>query len=74
MAGLAPPYDPGLSDVSLRVALAHAQQGLSVVMHLESIREAVQTALTGSMTPIRRWLQYADHDMAPLRRSVTSLF
>jgi len=36
LTGLAPTHDLGVGDVPVRVALAHAQQGLSVVMHLES--------------------------------------
>jgi hypothetical protein len=36
VAGLAPAHDPRGRDVAVGVALAHAQQGLTVVVHLES--------------------------------------
>lgn len=36
LGSLAPPHDLGVGDISIGVALTHAQQGLSVVMHLES--------------------------------------
>jgi len=38
LPGFTPAHDPGFGDVPVGVALAHAQQGLSVVMHLELLR------------------------------------
>jgi hypothetical protein len=81
VAGLAAAHDLGRRDVAVGVALTHAQQGLTSVVHLES--PACHLLLLGAKGTQGRdgpldpgrcsvtgyWLHYADPPLAPLRRS-----
>lgn len=87
----APSHETAACNVAVRIALPHAQQGLSVVVHfdlpfthhvprkkvVEGSDEWVKSEMPvayffragGSNTPIILWILYADHGLAPLRRS-----
>ena len=76
-------HDLRCGDVAVGVALAHAQQGLSIVMHLEiparhlcvpgQKARRVEMAWLWFETPVNRtgWPLYADPTLAPIRRSRT---
>ena len=91
MGGGSTAHQAALGNVAVRIALPHAQQGLSVVVHfdlpfthhvprkkvVEGSDEWVKSEMPvayffragGSNTPIILWILYADHGLAPLRRS-----
>ena len=92
----APPHEAASRNIAVRIALPHAQQGLSVVVHFdlpsthhfprkkvaEGSDEWVKSEMPvayffsggGANTPIIVRILYADHGLAPLRRSCTGSY